>query len=159
MRLMLRQRPPCSHHQSYVRLISAVYITINQPTLLWLCHRYLLTEIPITILLKNTYRFWHQNPQTPRFRVKILIKRLEGRRRSTTNKHRHSRTLDFWLSMLIRLTISAWHATVEIKKTQAKLSITIVTKWDILQRIIPKLEKARTSQKTSIGLGYLRSNN
>ena len=46
----------------------------------------------------------------------------------------------------------------EIKKTHARLFIVTITRRDILQGIVLNLKRTRASQKTSISLGHLYSN-
>ena len=62
---MLRQKPACSHHQSYVRWISAVHMAIDKPIPPWPSHRSFLPETPATTPSKNPCRFSHQSRPTP----------------------------------------------------------------------------------------------
>lgn len=48
---------------------------------------------------------------------------------------------------------------VEINKIKIKLSITTITKKNILQKTVLKLKKTKTTQKTSIGFTHIYSNN
>ena len=114
---ILRQKLACSRHQSYVRLISAVHIASNQPTLLWPNHRPLLPEIPTITPLKNLCHLWHQNYQTSCLLAKPPIRRLERRRKNTTTKHKYGGTPAPWLPMSIQLISPAEHATAKIEKT------------------------------------------
>ena len=52
-----------------------------------------------------------------------------------------------WLSMLIQLILSMGHVISEIKKMQARLSVTTVTRRGILQGIVSNLEKIGATQK------------
>ena len=81
---MLRQKPACSRHRSYVRWISTVHVATNQPTPPWPSHRPLPTETLATTPSKNSHRFRCRSCLTPRplEAVRLPIRRLGERRKS-----------------------------------------------------------------------------
>ena len=149
---MLRQKPACSRHQSYVKWISAVHVATNQPTLPWPSHRPPPPETLATTSLKNSRRLRHRSRPTsrPPEVARPPIRRLGERRKS----------IDVWIISETR-----------VEKTLAPLLPPALTAG--LGKICPKsraltvtrkgttrgtaLSPERTCQKTSIGLGNLRS--
>ena len=132
-RLILRQRPACSHHQSYMRWISAVHVAINQPTPPWLSHKSPLPKTPATTPLKNPHRLRHRSRPTPcpPEAARPSTRRLEERRKS----------IDVWINNGTRTYLRSRTSTIIRKSTTRGTA----------------LSPEKTCQKTSIGLGDLRS--
>ena len=122
---MLRQRPACSRHRSYVRLISAVYMATNQLTLLWPSHRPPPPKIAATILSKNLCCFWHRSWSTPCLpeAVRPLTRRL-GERRKSINVWINSETkVEKTLALLLSPALTAG-----LKKTCPRLRTLNITR-------------------------------
>ena len=157
-RLMLKQKLACSRHQSYIREISAVHVATNQLTSLWPSHRPPLSETSAITQLKSFQCVWQQNDQTLRPLVKPPTRRLEGRKRVITIKHKFARTPASRLLMSIWLKLLPGHVMAEIKRMQARPSVSTITRREILGEIVPNLERTGAPQKTSINLSHICSN-
>ena len=83
-RLMLKQRPAFSYHQSYMRWISTVHVVTNQLTPSWPSDRPLQPETPTTTSSKNPHRLRHRSSPTPYLAksARPPTKRLGERRKS-----------------------------------------------------------------------------
>ena len=124
---------------------------------LWLNHRFFLSKIFRTALLKNLQRLWYQNYKTFCLPAKPLTKRYRNRKKGSTTKHRLVGTYALKLSIWMQLTPLVESITAKIKRTYVKLSLILVTRGDILQRTIPNLEITEIPQKTSISFHYFYS--
>ena len=149
---MLKQKPACSRHQSYVRGISAVHKETNQPTLLWLSHRPLLPKTPTTTLSKNSchLRYWNRLTLCPPEVPRSLTKKLRERRKS----------IKVWINSgtSIKKTLVPSLAPLPIPglgNTCSRSRTSIITRNSTIWGTTLSLKK--TYQKTSIGLGKLCS--
>ena len=149
---MLRQRPACSRHRSYVRWISAVHMVTDQPTPLWPSHKPPPPETPVTTPSKNLRRFRHWSRLTPRS--------LEAARPPTRRHGERRKNIDVWINTGTRvektLALPLPPAlTAGLGKTGPRSRASTVTRKGTTRGTA--LSPERTCQKTSIGLGDLRS--
>ena len=152
-RSMLRQRPACSRHQSYVGWISAVHTATNQPTLPWPSHRPPPLKTPATTPLKNPHRLWYLSRPTPRppEAARPPTKRLGERRKS----------IDVWINSGTRVEKTLAPPlppvlTVRLGKICPRSRASTIIRKGTTRGTAPSPE--RTCQKTSIGLSDLFSN-
>ena len=148
---MLRQRPACSHHQSYVRWISAVHVATDQPTPPWPSHRPLPPETPATTPSKNSRRLRHRSRPTPRppEAVRPPTRRLGERRKS----------IDVWINSETKVEKTLAPPlppalTARLGKTCPRSYASTITRKSTTRGTA--LSPERMCQKTSIGLGDLR---
>ena len=151
---MLRQKPACSRHRSYVRWISTVYVAIDQLTPLWPSHRPPLFKTPATNPSKNPCRLWHRSRPTSRL--------LEAAKPPTRRLGERRKSINVWINSGTRvektLTLPLPPAlTAGLGKICPRSRVSTVTRKGTTQGTALSLEKIY--QKTSIGLGSLHSNN
>ena len=139
---MLKQKPACSRHQSYVRQISAVHVATNRLTLPWPNHRPLLPKTPAMTLSKNPH---------PQEAARLPTRRL-GEKRKSINVWINSRTrVEKILASPLLLVL-----TVGLGKTCFRSRASTITRKSTTRGTALSPEK--TCQKTSIGLSNLYSN-
>ena len=150
---MLRQRPACTRHQSYVRWISAVYMGTNQPSLPWSSYRPPPPKTLVTTPSKNPCHFRYQNRPTPRSAKasRPLTRKLGERRKK----------IDVWINSRTRVKKTLASPlppalTAGLGKTSSRSRASTVTRKGTTQGTTLSPEK--TCQKTSIDLGNFRSN-
>ena len=150
---MLRQKPTCNSHQSYVRWISAVHVATDQPILPWPSHRLPPLETPATTPSKNSCYFRHLSRLTPcpPEAVRPSTRRLGERRKN----------INIWINSGTRVekTLAPPWApalTAGLGKICPRSRASTVTRKGTTRGTALSPEK--TCQKTSIGLGDLRSN-
>ena len=153
-RSMLRQRPACSRHRSYMRWISAIYVATDQPTPPWPSHKPPSPETPATTPSKNSCRLWHLSRPTlcPSEAARPPIRRLGERRKSIDVWINSGTRVEKTLALLLPPAL-----TMGLRKICSRLRASTVTRKGTTQGI--SLSPERTCQKTSIGLGDLRSDN
>ena len=151
--LMLRQRPACSRHQSYVRWISVVHVATNQSTPPWPSHKPLLLETPTTTPSKNPHRLWHQSRLTPHppEPARPPTRRLGERRKSINIWINSGTKVEKTLAPPVPSAL-----TMRLGKTCPRSYASTVTRKSTTLGTVLSLEK--TCQKISIGLGNFRSN-
>ena len=135
---MLRQKPACSHHQSYIRQITAIHVVTDQPTPPWPCYKPSLPKTPTTNLSKNSCRLWHRSCLTSRLSevVRLLTKKLRERRKS----------IDVWINNRTRVEKTLAPPLlpaliVGLGKACPKSRALIVTKKDTTQKTALSPEK------------------
>ena len=149
---MLRQKPACSRHRSYVRSISAVHVVTDQPTSPWPIHRSPPPEIPAITPSKNSRRLWHLSRPTPR--------PPEAARPPTRKLGERRKSIDVWINSGTRVEKTLAPPlppalTAGLGKTCPRSRTSTVTRKGTTRRTA--LSPKKTCQKTSIGLGDLRS--
>ena len=150
---MLRQRPACSRHRSYVRWISAVHVATNQSTPPWPSYRPLSLKTPTTTPLKNLRRLRQRSRSTPR--------PLEAVRSPTRRLGKRRKSIDVWINSETRVEKTLAPPlppalTAGLRKTCPRSRALTVTRKSTTRGTA--LSQEKTYQKTSIGLGDLRSN-
>ena len=126
---------------------------INQPTPPWLSHRRTLPEIPTTTSPKKLQRLRYQSCLTPR--------PPEAVRPSTRKLRERRKSIDVWINSGTRVekTLASPPPpalTAKLGNIYSRSRASTITKTGTTQGTTLSLE--RTYQKTSIGLGNLRSN-
>ena len=149
---MLRQKPACSRHRSYMRWISAVHVVTDQSTLPWASYSPLSPKTPATTPLKNPHRLWYRSCPTlcPPEAARPPTKRLGERRKS----------IDVWINSGTRVEKTLAPPlpaalTAGLGKTCPRSRASTITRKGTTRGTALSPEK--TCQKTSIGLGDLRS--
>ena len=150
---MLRQRPACNRHRSYVRWISAVHMATNQPTPSWPSHKPPPSKTPATTPSKNPRRLQCRSRPTPC--------PLEAARPPTRRLGERRKSIDVWINSRTRVEKTLAPPlppalTAGLGKTCPRSRASIVTRKSTTRGTALSLE--RICQKTSIGLGNLRSN-
>ena len=150
---MLRQRPACSRHWSYVRWISAVHVATDQPTPPWPSHRPPPPETPATTPSKNPRRLRHRSRPTPR--------PPEAARPPTRRLGERRKSIDVWINSGTRvektLALPLLPALIAgLGKTCPRSRASTITRKGTTRGTALSLEK--TCQKTSISLGNFHPN-
>ena len=150
---MLKQRPACSCHQSYVKWISAVYMATDDSTPPWPSYRPLPPKNPATTTSKNPCRLWHLSRPTPcpLEAARLLTRRLRERRKSINVWINSETKVEKTLAPPLPLALIAG-----LEKICPRSRASTVTRKSITRETALSLEK--TCQKSSISLGNLHSN-
>ena len=151
-RSMLRQRLAYSRNQFYVRWISIVHMATDQPTPPWPTRRPPPPETPATTLSKNSRRLRHQRRPTPH--------PPEAARPPTRRLGERRKSIDVWINSETRVEKTLAPPlppalTAGLGKTCPRSRASTVTRKGTTRGTALSPEK--TCQKTSIGLGDLRS--
>ena len=149
---MLRQKPACSCHQSYMRWINAVYMATDQPTLPWPSHRFFSPNTSAMTLLKNSRHLWYQSCLT--------LCLLEAARSPTKKLRERRKSIEVYINSGNRvektLVLPLPPALIaELGKTCSRSCISTVARKGTTRG--SALSPEKTCQKTSISLGNLRS--
>ena len=143
---MFKQKLACSRYQSYIRWISAIYMTTNQPTLPWLSPKPPPPKTPATTSSKNSRQQRSRSTSRPPEGMRSPIKRLGERRKTIDIWINNGTRVEKTLALLLPSSLIA-----ELRKTCSRSRALTVTRKRTTQKTALSAEK--TCQKTSIGLG------
>ena len=136
-----------------MRWISTIYVATNQATVPWPSHKPLPLESPATSPSKNPCRLCHLNHPT--------LRPPEVARPPTRRLGKRRKSIDVWINSRTRVEKTLAlplppPLTVGLGKTCLRSRALTITRKGTTQGTA--LSQEKTCQKTSIGLGDLRSN-
>ena len=148
---MLGQKLACSRNWSYVKWTNTVYVVTDPFISLWPSFKPFSPKISTITPLKNFRQLQSRPTPHPPEKVRLLIKRLRGRRKS----------INVWINSETRIekTLASPLPSAliaELGKTYFRLYTSTIIEKDTIRETSLSLEKI--CQKTNISLGNLCSN-